>query len=75
MGDMTNFLSANGLWLLMWLMAMVGGVIFSWFVFRGRELRVHQELRAKEMAHLQKMKELEIELERARAHRYAGQAA
>jgi hypothetical protein len=63
MSEVMRFLSSNGLWVM--IIAVVG--ISTWFRFREKELRSHQELRAKEMEHLQKMKELEIELEKAKA--------
>jgi hypothetical protein len=59
-----NFLSSNGLWVMIIAVVAIG----SWFKFREKELRCQQELRTKEMEHLQKMKELEIELEKAKAH-------
>jgi hypothetical protein len=49
--------------------------ITSWVKFRERELRSHEELRTKEMQHLQKMKELEIELEKTKGQSSAGQAS
>jgi len=70
MHDVMNFLSGNGLWVM--IIAVVA--ISSWFKFREKELRTQQELRTKEMEHLQKMKELEIELEKAKARVSSGQA-
>ena len=70
MHDLVTFLSGNGLWVM--IIAVVG--ITSWFKFREKELRSHEELRIKEMAHLQKMKELEIELEKAKGRTFGGQA-
>jgi len=69
MHEFMNFLSGNGLWVM--IIAVVG--IGSWTRFRTRELRAHQELRAREMEHLQKMKELEIELEKAKGRSISGQ--
>jgi hypothetical protein len=63
MHDVMSFLSGNGLWVM--IIAVVG--ISAWLKSRERELRSHEELRTKEMAHLQKMKELEIELEKVRS--------
>jgi hypothetical protein len=71
MHDFMTFLSRNGLWVM--IVAVVG--ITSWFRFREKELRSHEELHAKEMAHLQKMKELEIELEKTKARSSTGQSA
>ena len=71
MHDLMTFLSGNGLWVM--IIAVVG--IGSWFKFRERELRSHEDLRTKEMAHLQKMKELEIELERTKARSSTGESA
>jgi len=50
------------------------GIVF-WFKARGKELEYHQDLRVREMEHLRKMKELEIELEKAKARGSSGQAA
>ena len=63
MHDIISLISANGLWVMIIAVVAIAG----WFKFREKELRSHEELRTKEMAHLQKMKELEIELEKARA--------
>ena len=62
MHDLMTFLSGNGLWVM--IIAVVA--ITTWFKFREKELRTHEELRIKEMEHLQKMKELEVELEKTR---------
>ena len=71
MHDLVTLLSGNGFWIM--IIAVVG--INSWFKFRDRELRSHEELRTKEMAHLQKMKELEIELAKAQGQSSGSQAA
>ena len=70
MNDFMHFLSGNGLWIMIIAVVAIG----SWFRFREKELRTHQELRAKEMEHLQKMKELEIELEKTKGRSSTGQA-
>jgi hypothetical protein len=70
MHDLMTFLNGNGLWVM--IIAVVG--IGSWFKFREKELRSHEELRGKEMAHLQKMKELEIELEKTKTRNATGQS-
>jgi hypothetical protein len=67
MHEFMTFLNGNGLWVM--IIAVVG--IGTWFRFREKELRVHQELRAKEMEHLQKMKELEIELAKTAGRKVA----
>jgi len=71
MHDLMTFLNGNGLWVM--IIAVVG--IGTWFKFREKELRSHEDLRAREMAHLQKMKELEIELEKAKARASSGQVS
>ena len=43
------------------------GIVF-WFKAREKELQHHQDLRIREMEHLTKMKQLEIELEKAKTH-------
>jgi hypothetical protein len=45
--------------------AIVG--IVHWFKAREKELQFHQDLRIREMEHQRKMKELEVELEKAKA--------
>jgi hypothetical protein len=69
MHDVMYFLSSNGLWVMIIAVVAIG----SWFKFREKELRTQQELRTREMEHLQKMKELEIELEKAKALGSSGQ--
>jgi hypothetical protein len=56
---------------------MVLGIvaIVFWSKARAKELQFHQELRVREMEHLQKMKELEIELEKTKGRSSSGQAA
>ena len=71
MHDLMAFLSGNGLWVM--IIAVVA--ISSWFKLREKELRTQEELRIKEMAHLQKMKELEIELEKTKVRSSGSQAA
>jgi len=70
MHDLMTLLGGNGLWIM--IIAVVG--ISTWFRFREKELRTHEELRVKEMQHLQKMKELEIELEKTKAQGPSGSA-
>ncbi len=71
MRDLVTILSSNG----MWVMIIAVVAIASWFKFRERELRSHEELRIKEMVHLQKMKELEIELEKTKGSSSTSKAA
>jgi len=40
--------------------------IVHWFKARDKELQYHQDLRIREMEHQAKMKQLEIELEKAK---------
>jgi hypothetical protein len=58
-------------------MLMVLGIvaIVTWSRARTKELQFHQDLRIREMEHLQKMKELEIELEKAKGRSSTSQAA
>jgi predicted negative regulator of RcsB-dependent stress response len=62
MHGIISLLSANGLWVMIIAVVAIGG----WFKYREHELRVHQEMRAKEMEHQQKMKELELEKAKAK---------
>jgi hypothetical protein len=48
------------------------GIVF-WFKAHEKDLQYHQDLRIREMEHQRKMKELEIELEKTKAQRAAGQ--
>jgi hypothetical protein len=47
---------------------MVLGIvaIVFWFRTREKELQYHQDLRLREMEHLQKMKQLELEIEKTK---------
>jgi hypothetical protein len=49
-------------------MVMTLGIvaIVFWFKSRAKELQFHQDLRIREMEHQRKMKELEVDLERAK---------
>jgi len=69
MHDFMTFLNGNGLWVMIIAVVAIG----SWFKFREKELRSQQELRAKEMEHLQKMRELELELEKTKQRSSPGQ--
>jgi hypothetical protein len=71
MHDLVTALGANGLWIMIIAVVAIG----SWFQYRKQELHSNEDLRTKEMAHLQKMKELEIELEKAKARGSSGQAS
>lgn len=68
MRDLVALIGGNGLWIM--IIAVVG--IGTWFRFREKELRTHEQLRTKEMEHLQKMKALEIELEKAKGRSTTG---
>jgi CHASE1-domain containing sensor protein len=50
------------------------GIVF-WFKARQKELQFHQDLRLREMEHQRRTKELEVELEKAKATQAAGKAA
>jgi len=69
MHDFMTFLNGNGLWVMIIAVVAIG----SWFKFREKELRSQQELRTKEMEHLQKMRELEVELEKTKQRSSPGQ--
>jgi hypothetical protein len=55
------------------IVAIVGIVL--WFKARDKELQYHQDLRIREMEHQVKMKQLEIELEKAKAPDSSSQVA
>lgn len=52
---------------------MIFGIVASvmWFKAREKELNVHQEMRIREMDHQRRMKELEVELEKAKPRQAA----
>lgn len=63
MDDVVSLIAHNGIWIMIIAVVAIGG----WFKYRERELQIHQQMRTREMEHLQKMKELEVELERTKA--------
>jgi len=63
MHDIISAIGHNGLWVM--IIAVVA--ISYWFKLREKELRIQQEMRTREMAHLEKMKEMELELEKTKA--------
>ena len=71
MHDFLSLLSNNGMWVMIIAVVAIG----SWFKYREKELRSHEELRIREMEHLQKMKDLEIELEKTKGRSSTGQAS
>lgn len=46
------------------------GIVF-WYKARQRELELQESLRLREFEHLQRLKELELEIERTKAHESA----
>jgi hypothetical protein len=58
----------------MLMVVLIVGIVF-WYKTREKELSFHQDLRLREMEHLRRMKELEIELEKAKARQSSGTAA
>jgi hypothetical protein len=58
----------------MLMVVAIVGIVY-WFRAREKELQYHQDLRIREMEHQRKMKELEVELEKARAMQTTGKAA
>ena len=69
--DIVELVSRNGVWVM--IIAVMG--IGSWFKYRERELRVHQDLRMREMEHEREMKKLEVDLERAKSRQDAERVA
>ena len=57
MDGVISIIDHNRLWPM--IIAVVG--ITAWFQYRQRELKVQQDMRVREMEHLQKRKELELE--------------
>jgi hypothetical protein len=62
MHEIISVIGNNGLWVMIIAVVAIGG----WFKFREKELRIQQEMRNKEIAHQEKMKELELEMEKAK---------
>jgi hypothetical protein len=50
------------------------GIVF-WYKVRERELAVQQDMRIREMEHQRRLKELDLELEKAKAAQVRGRAA
>jgi predicted negative regulator of RcsB-dependent stress response len=65
--DIISVIGQNGIWVMIIAVVAIGG----WFKYRERELQIHQQMRTREMDHLQKMKELEVDLEKAKARQVA----
>ena len=63
MHEIISVIGNNGLWVMIIAVVAIGG----WFKFREKELRIQQEMRNKEIAHQEKMKELDLEMEKAKA--------
>ena len=63
MHDIISVIGNNGLWVMIIAVVAIGG----WFKLREKELRIQQEMRLKEIAHQEKMKEMELELEKAKS--------
>jgi hypothetical protein len=55
------------------IVAIVG--IVYWFKAREKELQFHQDLRIREMEHQRKLRELDVELEKAKARQSTEKAA
>jgi hypothetical protein len=56
-------------------MVVVIVAIVHWFKARDKELQYHQDLRIREMEHQLRMKQLEVELEKAKALQLTGKTA
>ncbi len=63
MHEVISVIGHNGLWVMIIAVVAIG----AWFKFREKELRIQQEMRTKEMAHQEKMKEMELELQKTKA--------
>jgi hypothetical protein len=69
--DIVELVARNGVWVM--IIAVVG--MGSWFKYREHELKVHQDLRMREMEHEREMKKLEVDLEKARGRQDAERVA
>ena len=57
------------------LTAVIIVAVVFWFRGREKELQFHQDMRIREMNHQQKMKELELEVEKVKASQRPSQTA
>lgn len=69
--EIVELVARNGVWVM--IIAVVG--MGSWFKYREHELKVHQDLRMREMEHEREMKKLEVDLEKARGRQDAERVA
>jgi len=55
---------------------MIFGIVavVFWYKAREKELQVHQDMRIREMEHQRRMKELKVELEKAKAQQDGSKA-
>jgi len=67
MNDLLGFLSGNMFWIMVMAVPIVGIIAGTLQKTRANELRVHQEMRKREMEHEQKMKALELEIIKAKS--------
>lgn len=65
MREVFDFVNNNGFWVAVILVVAVS----AWFKYRRYELRVHSEMRAAQMEHERRMKELELEKAKLEAER------
>jgi predicted negative regulator of RcsB-dependent stress response len=65
--DVLELVARNGVWVMVIAVVAIG----SWFKYREHELKIHQDLRTREMEHELEMKKLEVDLERAKARQDA----
>lgn len=70
MREIISVIGQNGIWVMIIAVVAIGG----WFKYREHELRIHQEMRTREMEYQQKMKELDVELEKAKARQVTEKA-
>ena len=69
--NLVSFLTRNAVWVM--IVAVVA--ISSFSKYRVKELKVHQDVRTREMEHEREMKGLEADLENAKARRIGAGAA
>jgi hypothetical protein len=61
--NVVEMIARNGLWVMIIAVVAIG----SWVKYREHELKVHEDLRIREMEHEREMKKLEVDLEKAKA--------
>lgn len=63
--QIVDMIARNGVWVMIIAVVAIPG----WLKFRAHELKIHQDLRLREMEHEREMKQLEVEMAKAKTPR------